>query len=113
MVESKTGTSGPEFENIEVLAEGQPFYLRLVELLLLASNDPDALFPPLLEQGVPLGVEEQTLEASHVWPTKEEMTGVDPVYLSPEVEAHSNYSSAIILHGRTVNGFGGWTFLGC
>ena len=93
---NKTGTSGPDFSEVEVLAAGQPYYLKLVELLLLSSNDPDAHFPPSLEEGVPLGVEEETLDSSHVWPTKEEMTGGESTSLLLDVEAHSNYSSAII-----------------
>ena len=89
-------TSGLNFLSMEKKEPGQPFCLGLIRLLLEASNDPDFEFPTMLASGVPLGVEEQTLDSSHIWPTKEEMKGSHFEPQLSEVEAHRNYSSALL-----------------
>ena len=59
------------------LPEGQPFLLDAISALARLANDPDADFPLLCKEGLPLGVEEELPDTSHVWPDKSELAGTD------------------------------------
>ena len=59
------------------------------------AGDPDWQFPLDAAEGVPLGVSEPTWRSPGVWPTKDELTGMefDPEDLETP-RGHQNYPSA-------------------
>ena len=79
----------------EGVAAGQPFFLTLISRLAKEAGDPDWEYPLILQEGVPLGVDEATLTTPGIWPTKEELKGIPEEYedLAPPVGRH-NYDSA-------------------
>ena len=77
-------------------ASGQPFFLDIIHHLAQVAKDPDADYTHHLVEGVPLGVEEHTLQSPDIWPSKDEMSGTfwepgDPMPLS----GRDNYKSAL------------------
>ena len=77
------------------VAPGQPFHLHLIGHLAKMAGDPDWQFPLDAAEGVPLGVSEPTWRSPGVWPTKDELTGMefDPEDLETP-RGHPNYPSA-------------------
>lgn len=96
LVKGNSGTAGRDQSSLLEVPKGQPFHLCLLELALRAAWDPDSHYPLVLRDGVSLGVAEDTLPAEHVWPTKVVLGGREPSTDSPALEAHENYSSAVI-----------------
>ena len=77
------------------VAEGQPFALGTLAALARQAGDPDHFFPLECTPGLPLGVTDPLPDTRHIWPSKQELTGVDPheTDLAPP-HASPNYPSA-------------------
>eukprot|EP00435_Cladocopium_sp_Y103_P069793 s1010_g34.t1 len=77
-------------DDLQYVAPGQPFKLRLWKLLALSWNDPDAPFLDTLQDGVRLGVHGY-LDPSPAWPQR------DPALIEdhPLVECTSAWKSAL------------------
>lgn len=85
-------------QNYGSIVQGQPFYLKLIKLLLQEAGDADADYMDELAKSVPLGVEEPTLVSPGIWPTKTELRGEEWDELEPTIpeatKACKNYPSA-------------------
>ena len=80
------------------IEEGQPFHLRILKQLLWEAGDKDYGFMDDLAYGLPIGVDEKVLRTPGIWPTKEELKGMEaePIdaYHEEEIVACDNYPSA-------------------
>ena len=62
---------------VEHVSAGQPFHLLLLSELAKSGRDPDWKYPQDLQLGVPLGVTTPTWSSPGIWPTKDELRGMD------------------------------------
>ena len=88
------GILGPA--HLHGVESGQPFHLDLISYLAKEAGDPDWQWPLICKHGVPLGVDEPTLDTPGVWPTKAELRGQeyeDDNHI-PQPQGRENYLSA-------------------
>ena len=62
---------------VEHVSDGQPFYLLLLSEISKSGRDPDWKYPQDLQVGVPLGVTTPTWSSPGIWPTKDELRGME------------------------------------
>ena len=59
------------------VTEGQPFHLDAIAHVAWLAGDPDWQFQDSLKSGVPLGVDDPPLCSPGIWPSKDEMRGME------------------------------------
>ena len=75
--------------------QGQPFHLEAIQHVATLAGDQDSQFPSLVKGRVDLGVDSPTWNTPGIWPTKEEMRGMEWVEEEPpKLSAKENYQSA-------------------
>lgn len=62
---------------VEHVSDGQPFHLLLLSELAKSGRDPDWKYPQDQQVGVPLGVTTPTWSSPGIWPSKDELRGMD------------------------------------
>ena len=77
--------------------DGQPFHLDEIQYVASLAADNDSQFPIQLKGGVDLGVDSPTWNTPGIWPTKEEMRGMEWI----EEDPPKTFSQGELPFGRT------------